>query len=137
MYFEKNRRQRGEIKKGAYGEGNRVRITQLVIESLHLEAINKIHKKNNSSKSYILEEMLKHSLLYAEIDKSEIVRLKNIPTQKKIRYIASHTISKNVLEQIRAVSKTYHSTLSVVVWHLLTLFFHRHPHYLQEEYLKS
>lgn len=132
MFFEKNRRQ-----KGAYGGNNRVRITQLVMEERHLEAINSIHKKKNSSKSYILEEMLRHSLLYGKIDKSEIVRLKKISTLKKINYVGSHTISKNVLEQIREVSKTYHTTLSVVVWHLLTLFFEHHPLYLQEEYLKS
>ena len=70
-YFEKNRRQKGKIKKGSYGDASRVRITQLVIEETHLKAIEMIHKKKNSSKSYILEEILKYSLLYEKIKKQK------------------------------------------------------------------
>lgn len=137
MYFEKNKRQKGKIEKGAYGTGNRVRITQLVIEDAHLKAIEAIHNKKNSSKSYILEEILKHSLLYERIKKIEIVRLKRVPKLNKINYIGSHTISKNILDKVRALSNDYETTLSVIIWHMLTLFFQRYPFYLQEGYLES
>jgi len=136
MYFEKNKRQKGKIQKGAYGENSRVRITQLTMQTEHLEAFEAIAQKTNSSKSYILEEMLKHSLLYEKIREEKIIRLKRVPLSNK-RYIASHTISKNILMQIRKISKRYETTLSVVVWELLTLFFLSHPLYLQEEYLTN
>lgn len=136
-YFEKNRRQKGKIKKGSYGDASRVRITQLVIEETHLKAIEMIHKKKNSSKSYILEEILKYSLLYEKIKKAEIVRLKRVPISTKVNYVGSHTVSKNILDKIRALSNEYETTLSVIIWHMLTLFFQRYPSYLQEGYLES
>ena len=136
MYFEPSRRQKGNIEKGLYGENNRQRITQLVIETKHLKALEAIHRKKNSSKSYILEEMLKYALIYGEIREKKIIRLKSLPV-KKVKYIGSHTISKNILSQIRALAKKLDTTLSVVIWELLTLFFLAHPLYLQEEYLTS
>ena len=137
MFFLENRRQKGMIEKGSYGENSRVRITQLVMEEDHLKAIEAIHKKKNSSKSYILEEMLKNSLLYGEIKKEEIVRLKSVPVELKINYVGSHSISKSILTKVRALAKTYETTLSVVIWHMLTLFFQSHPLYLQVEYQES
>ena len=137
MYFEKNKRQKGKIRKGSYGENNRQRITQLVIETKHLKALEAIHRKKNASKSYILEEMLKYALIYGEIREKKIVRLKSLPSAKKVKYVGSHTISKNILSQIRALAQKLDTTLSVVIWELLTLFFLAHPLYLQEEYLTS
>lgn len=135
--FNLNTRQKGKIEKGAYGENNRVRITQLVMQYSHLRAFEAIHRKTNSSKSYILEEILKYSLLYGEIEKPTIIRLKRVPNERKVRYIGSHTISKNILEQVRALAAHYKTTLSVIVWHLLTLFFNSYPLYLQVEYQES
>ena len=137
MFFKENYRQKGEIKKGEYGQSNRARITQLVIDCNHLRAIETIHKKKNSSKSYILEEILRYSLLYGEIKKEEIVRLKSLPKDKKVNYVGSHTVSKAILKKVRELAKENDTTISVVIWHLLTLFFQDYPHYLQEEYLKS
>ena len=137
MFFKSNYRQKGEIKKGEYGKNNRARITQLVIDYNHLKSIEAIHIKKNSSKSYILEEILRYSLLYGEIKKEEIIRLKSLPKDKKINYIGSHTVTKAILKKIRELAKENDTTISVVIWHLLTLFFQDYPHYLQEEYLKS
>lgn len=137
MFFQEGKRQKGKIVKGSYGEHSRVRITQLVIEEKHLQAIEKIHKKKNSSKSYILEEILKYALFYGEVKKEEIVRLKSVPTELKVKYIGSHSITKNILNKVRSLAKSNDTTLSVTIWHLLTLFFQAHPHYLQEEYQES
>ena len=134
MFFEYNRRQKSKIVKGSYSEKSRVRITQLVIEDSHLKAIEAIHKKKNCSKSYILEEMLKYSLLYKKINIEAIIREKRIPKKNKIYYVGSHTIHREVLSKIRVISEQNETTLSVVIWHLLTLFFESYPLYLQEEY---
>jgi len=137
MFFENNKRQEGKIEKGSYGENNRERITQLVMEWSHLRAFEAIHRETNSSKSYILEEILKNSLLYGGIRKEEIIRLKRVPVTRKINYVGSHSISKSILTKVRALAKTHETTLSVVIWHMLTLFFESHHLYLRVEYQES
>jgi len=117
------KRQKYNRTKGTYGENQRGNLHRINMREKHKLMIEQLSCAKNSSRSCVLESIVKRVLFKKRVEGIEVIRRKSIPAEDVIRNSTKYTISKDVLHTLDTLATEYETKVSIILWHLLTVYF--------------
>jgi hypothetical protein len=120
-------RQKFKRTSNTYGANHRPPIGKISLTVEHQQQLLQLSEICNSSRSCVLENIIRRVLLTMEIDPSAIIRLKTIPIAQKETKNYKFTIDRVLQDIIKELAHKHSTVRSVVLWHILTLFFQTYP----------
>jgi hypothetical protein len=89
----------------------------------HKSMIEQLSCDKNSSRSCVLESIVKRVLFKKRVEGIEVIRRKHIPADDVKRNNTKYTISKDVLHTLDTLAVEYETKVSIILWHLLNVYF--------------
>ena len=117
------KRQKYNRAKGTYGENQRGNLCRINMREKHKSMIEQLSFEKNSSRSCVLESIIKRVLFKKRVQGIDVIRRRSIPADDVIRNKTKYTVSKDVISTLDTLAKEHETKVSIILWHLLTVYF--------------